>query len=272
MRIDLVAGSSAVVARSCQKARKRAQSATFRIGLGVAMMVAAGPSLGFADQIALGGGGTVTFDSTGAAGSNIALSPSPLTLSSGSSGTFESPTGTTLVALQPWSLVFPSNFQFGGLSSGQFTTFANNTGTSFSWGGSGGGTVTGTVIWTVVKDSTQKPNFVGTVTITGDTVTAGQYGGHGAAILADYAVGSVDSIDFTVNLGSDPSLDGVYAHTSCLTPLMVRLSLVSCSTQGTFSSGEVPSSAVPEPATLLLLGSGLISLGIAGRRRVHLSK
>jgi len=220
--------------------------------LTVAAVLALMPVAALANQITLGGDGVMTFTSSGATGSPITLSP--LSASSGNTGGYEAPTGNAIIALQPWSMAFDSAFSFGGLSGGQFSTITNGGGTAFSWGGNGGGTVTGTINWTLVTDNTQTPRFNGMLLVTGNTVTAADYGGKGALVLADFVVGNSAALDFTVNLGSKPSLDAVYLHTGGAT-----------TTSGSFSSGEV---VVGEPGTLLFLGAGMVGLGYMARRRL----
>lgn len=207
----------------------------------------------FADQLTLGGDGTVFFCSTGGPNSPIVLSTTPGcttaggTVGSTNSGTFESPTGNTVVALQPWHLVFPSTnpFEFGSLVGNVFSVVSPQNVTAFSWGGNGTGTITGNVIWTIVKDGTDRPQFMGDLVITGN--------GNTGQLLAEFPVGLTMGIDFTINLGGNPQLDDVFA------------SGAPAATNGRFSSGEVPS--VPEPGTALLMGAGLLVAGTFLRRR-----
>lgn len=214
-------------------------------------MVGLMPVAALANQIVLGGDGVMTFTSSGGVASPITLaSPSVSSLNSGS---YEAPTGNTIIALQPWSMTFDAAFSFGGLSGGQFLTITNGGGTAFSWGGNGGGAVTGKIIWTLVTDDTSTPRFNGGLLITGNTVTASNYGGLGAIVLADFVVGNTARIDFIVNLGTNPKLNAVYNHTGATT------------TSGHFSSGEV---ALAEPGTLLFLGAGMVGLGYMARRRL----
>ena len=209
----------------------------------------------FADQLSLGGGdGTLYFCSTGAAGSPVVLSsvsgcgtPGGTT-GSATTGSFESPTGTTVIAIQPWSLIFPSinPLEFDPIT-GDVVSPQNTT--AFSWGGPpGAGTsaITGDITFTSVHDGTSSPRFVGALTISAN--------GNSGVLGSDYVPGTVYKIDFNVDLGTNPLLEDVFNHTGDVT-----------TTSGRFSSGEVPT--VPETSSVLMLGTGMLVAGTFLRLR-----
>jgi hypothetical protein len=219
-----------------------------------ALVVLLGITPAMADQLTLGGDGTIFFCSTGGVNSPIVIStssscsPQGGTAGSSTTGSFESPTGNTVIALQPWSLAFPTGLEIGALSGGVFQFVNQPTTTAFSWGGaSGTGTVTGNVTWSLVSDGTPVPRFFGNLVVTGNTAPAG------SALANDYQPGHSVAIDFTVNLGSNPTLETIYARGD------------GASTSGTFSSGEVP--AAPEPTSIFFLGTGILAAGTVLRAR-----
>ncbi len=217
------------------------------------VLIAAASIPAMADQMVLGGTlGSVYFCSTGGIGADIVIStssscsPQGGTSSSPNSGNFESPTGLAIIQSQPWGFTFPTGLTIGSLSGNYFSVASQPTTTQFSWGGNGTSVVTGDVTWTLVKDGSAKPQFLGGMVVTAN-------GNLGALGLA-YPVGKTASIDFTVDLGTNPTLDDVFYHTGGVT-----------STVGRISSGEVP--AVPEPTSIFFLGSGILAAGTLLRLR-----
>ena len=216
----------------------------------LALAVTVGAVGASADQITLGGSGVgaVTF-STLVAGSTISMVMNPSPMGSNNSGSFESPDGNTIQALEPWSFTGAPNNAIT-LSSTTGTSFAvnmNGAVWNFVYGVVSASTdyVTGTVSWYNVSDSTHAPKLVGTLLVTGcqsvDFVPT-----------CEFIVGQDYAIDITLNIAPGV-LQDIWNGTPASSP----------STGGT-SSGEV---VVPEPATLSLFGSGLVSLvGILRRR------
>ena len=122
---------------------------------------------------------------------------------------------------------------------------------SFSYLGSDGDSLTGTLHWNFIQDNTTNPRFFGTMTVasrSGDPT-----------FLAAWAVGAIVPVDFTTSalplfLGLPQTLDQLVAGER---------------TAGVgISSGEVGTlSPVSLPAALPLFVSGLVGLGLLGWRR-----
>ena len=204
----------------------------------------------FADQFSMGGGTGTVFFCTSGAGQPITVSTSDAncgtaggTASSANSGTFESPTGNGIFFGQQWSFTLPT--QIASLTGANFTTITNGVPSNMSIGGNNGTlAITGTITWTSVNDHTPKPQLIGTFHVSANPNTG--------ILLSDYPVGANLSVDYTINLGTNPTLgtlwDGGATRTS-----------------GSLSSGEVV--PTPETSSILLMGTGMLLAGTVVRLR-----
>jgi len=118
---------------------------------------------------------------------------------------------------------------------------------SFSYLGSDGDSLTGTLHWNFIQDNTTNPRFFGTMTVlsrSGD-----------ATFLAAWALGAIAPVDFTTSaIPGGGTLDQLVGG--------LRTAGVG------ISSGEVGTlSPVSLPAALPLFVSGLVGLGLLGWRR-----
>jgi len=140
-------------------------------------------------------------------------------------------------------------FTAGPNAAEQYPAGANSE--SFSYLGTDGDLLTGTLHWNFIQDNTTNPKFFGTMTV------ASRSGD--ATFLAAWAVGAIVPVDFTTSalplfLGLPQTLDQLVAGER---------------TAGVgISSGEVGTlSPVSLPAALPLFVSGLVGLGLLGWRR-----
>jgi hypothetical protein len=231
------------------------------VGLALTLAICSTPAS--ADQLTLGGDGTATFTglSTGfqvtATGSCPAGSPPTNCIGSATTGSFESPIGTTVFANALWEFSIPSISPFltvGALNGSGVYPVINGNPSSFQFsgtaasapGGGTGDTVTGTINWTAI-DPANIPGhnlaiLVGMLTVTNST----------GKLVADYPIGGLTAIDYTFDLGPTNSLASIAG-------------VPEASITGQASSGEVPN--VPEVDSILLLGTGLLSAGTFARLR-----
>jgi hypothetical protein len=110
----------------------------------------------------------------------------------------------------------------------------------------GGNTLAGTVVLTTLKDGSDAPQFLGTLKVSSAT----------GSFASLWSNGSIVPLDMTVSLpNGSPFVDQVVAGTRW-------------GTSGSVSSGEVLVTT-PEPASIALIGSGLLAIGSVLKRRLR---
>jgi len=139
-----------------------------------------------------------------------------------------------------------------GPQSGNLFPAGANTET-FIYSNPDGDTITETWHITTIQDNTPQPKFFGTGTTTAIS-------GDAAFLAAFGPVGTVDTFDWIeMPLVCTPAAN-------CTT--LDHLATTTASASAPISSGEkLTAAAVPEPASLALLGSAFFGLGWLGRRR-----
>jgi len=136
-------------------------------------------------------------------------------------------------------------FTAGPNAAEQYPAGANSE--SFSYLGTDGDLLTGTLHWNFIQDNTTNPKFFGTMTV------ASRSGD--ATFLAAWAVGAIVPVDFTTSaIPGGGTLDQLVA--------------AEATTTVGISSGEVGTlSPVPLPGALPLFATGLAGLGLLGWSR-----
>ncbi len=228
---------------------------TLFVALVIAVMTCSVPAL--ADQLALGGDGILTFTGL-ATGFQVTTNtcavanPSPSCVGSGSSGSYEQPTGNVVFSGASWYFTIPSMpplLAMGPLNAaGNYPVISGNPST-FKFAGTGahsGDTVEGSIKWAAVVPGTIPGHnlavFAGFLTVTNST----------GLLVQDFPASATVPIDYTFDLGATNTLAILAGHPD-----------ITFSARA--SSGEVP--GVPEPTSILFLGTGMLVAGTVIRMK-----
>jgi len=204
------------------------------VGVGMAS-IEGGPA-----QLILGVGSSGDFQFVNTGGNNVTVAIAGFDCGKGGSNCIEGYGyyGATVGTYDLWMTGGPPTL--GAPVGSVYPVIMNGSSVGFSWSG-GGYNLAGDVTFNTIASSGYTDLFNATMLITSST-------------LPGYTAGDYALMDFTVNLGSNPSLDAVYQGQVG-------------STEGYLSSGEA--APVPEPSSMLLFGSGMV--GIAGLLRRKLN-